>query len=878
MIPRRRLILATLAAALLLVSATSLARGHAEVVGTEPADGAVLDRPPDRVQLLFSEPIDSEFLGLAVYAADRRQIDRGDARVSPTDARILEVSLPALDSGTYTGVWRALSLDSHVVRGVFAFTVGAGAAPGRPLDLALPAAGAPFPVESGVRWLTFLTALGLLGGFAFRPLILAPALRSLGAPGHQSDATLVSRWQWIAWPMLALLFAASFAALLIQASSVAGVPLGEVLSGRAITRLLTATRYGELWVARVLLLVGVAGVLAWLSAAPSGGRGAAWWTGAALTAGVLLTLSASGHPSAAPGPIVLAILADWVHLLAGGLWVGGLLQIGLTLPRVLRMTDATSRRRLIGQLVFRFSWLAGLSVATLIGTGVYAGQLYVPNWNALLDTAYGAALSGKLVIIAPLLAIGALNLFVFHPRFRRAGREAPGGPEDAVGQRTFRGLVLAEVILAIGVLAATGVLTGLAPPSSLAREGRPFYETQSTGSYAMTIAVRPNQAGDNQLEVAVADANGLPVADAQRVQLTLTMLDMVMGQREVNLQNAGQGRYVAQGSYLSMTGNWQADVAVRRAGSDEQASFNLRVGQAPGANRPAFSPGRIVLNALNASALLALVALVGVVLILLKRADLRRRPARRQMALIASALLVLGIGVGGVTVTDAYQRSLPNPIPADAASLARGQQVYQTSGCASCHGDTGRGDGLAGRVLRPRPADFRIHMAAGHTDQELFNWISNGVDGTAMPAFGNQFSEQQRWDVINYIRGFANSAGPGLAPPIPSTPLPAPAASGPQAGAGSPAEWVEVARWKDDREQVTEPFTVRGPWRVRWRLRDAAEPFMFMIVLAADRPPRYFPPERSLEGSHEEAQGGTYSLMLHNTTPYEVVVEDWVTS
>jgi putative copper resistance protein D len=46
-------------------------------------------------------------------------------------------------------------------------------------------------------------------------------------------------------------------------------------------------------------------------------------------------------------------------------------------------------------------------------------------------------------------------------------------------------------------------------------------------------------------------------------------------------------------------------------------------------------------------------------------------------------------------------------------------------------------------------------MAAGHTDQELFGWVTTGVDGTAMPAFRSNLSEQERWDVVNYIRTFA---------------------------------------------------------------------------------------------------------------------------
>ena len=48
-------------------------------------------------------------------------------------------------------------------------------------------------------------------------------------------------------------------------------------------------------------------------------------------------------------------------------------------------------------------------------------------------------------------------------------------------------------------------------------------------------------------------------------------------------------------------------------------------------------------------------------------------------------------------------------------------------------------------------------MAAGHTDGQLFYWVSYGVQDTAMPAFGNQLSEQERWDVINYIRQFAQN-------------------------------------------------------------------------------------------------------------------------
>lgn len=53
----------------------------------------------------------------------------------------------------------------------------------------------------------------------------------------------------------------------------------------------------------------------------------------------------------------------------------------------------------------------------------------------------------------------------------------------------------------------------------------------------------------------------------------------------------------------------------------------------------------------------------------------------------------------------------------------------------------------------PRPADLRIHSAPGvHTDGELFYWVSYGYPGSAMPAWQDTFAEEQRWDVINYVR------------------------------------------------------------------------------------------------------------------------------
>ncbi|MEO8082914.1 MAG: hypothetical protein ABI780_03770 [Ardenticatenales bacterium] len=60
----------------------------------------------------------------------------------------------------------------------------------------------------------------------------------------------------------------------------------------------------------------------------------------------------------------------------------------------------------------------------------------------------------------------------------------------------------------------------------------------------------------------------------------------------------------------------------------------------------------------------------------------------------------------------------------------------------------------AGALTSP-PADLRVHMAAGHTDAQLFYWITNGIEATGMPAFGGPLTTSERWQVIDFIRTFA---------------------------------------------------------------------------------------------------------------------------
>lgn len=104
-----------------------------------------------------------------------------------------------------------------------------------------------------------------------------------------------------------------------------------------------------------------------------------------------------------------------------------------------------------------------------------------------------------------------------------------------------------------------------------------------------------------------------------------------------------------------------------------------------------------------------------------------------------------------------------NPLPNDAATILAGQKIY-VANCTPCHGASGRGDGPAGASLNPRPGDFTQHMVPGkHSDGQVFLWIKNGFPNSAMPAWGERFSDEQIWQLVRYVRTFGQ-AGPALQP------------------------------------------------------------------------------------------------------------------
>jgi copper transport protein len=456
--------------------------------------------------------------------------------------------------------WRIIStVDGHRTEGVFGFGVGAAGAPRLVASRAVAevAAGhAPTPLAVAGRWAWYWGLALLVGAAATGLLVFGGRL-----PGRPA---------LLLWPAVAAA-AAGLVAMAVAARADAGVPLGELLA--------SANGRWLLW--RAAALAAAAAAAWWLLARrpspaaapgaaaapppdPAGGtpagppaRGPLAALGLAGAAGMLVHALA-GH-AAGPSPLrLLNLLAQWAHLLAVGVWVGGLAWL---LAALWARGGAWSTR----EAVVRFSRLAGISLAVVVVTGVARTADELGGWGRLADSGFGRALDLKLVLFAGLVALGALNRYRLVPLLRT-------GPRRRATARLRRS-VGAELGLAAGVLAAAALLSQLAPgatagaarPAPVARPALEASGADWATTVRVTLTVTPGAAGPNRFTATVADFDSGGVVPADRVELAGTpVAHPDLGTARLELAKAPDGRWLGQGRLLSLAGRWDLTTTIQR--------------------------------------------------------------------------------------------------------------------------------------------------------------------------------------------------------------------------------------------------------------------------------------------------------------------------
>jgi len=346
-----------------------------------------------------------------------------------TDRFVLKASLPRLPQGAYTVRWHALSSDGHVVSGVFTFGVRANAPP--PTE-AFGASG-PTTSEHLVRWLYFLALALVVGGLGFRLLVLRR--------GPLTPAAEKRFYVTVGIGVVAAIDV-GIAAFLLRAEDALQLPFGRLLYGDLAP--LARSRYGDAFIAMTLgfALVAALVFLAWLT-----DRTVLLWPAFVLALAFASGLSLSGHSAADAGASWKSQLADWAHLSAACLWIGGLLQLAFVVWPL--MPDL---RR---DAFLAFSRLATVCVGVLLLAGIYLAILRLPQLNDLWTTRYGEILLVKIGLVSLAFAWGGLHKLVAVPAVARGGERA---------LPRLRGSLLGESMVGMAVLLAAAVLVDAKPP------------------------------------------------------------------------------------------------------------------------------------------------------------------------------------------------------------------------------------------------------------------------------------------------------------------------------------------------------------------------------------------------------------------------------
>jgi copper transport protein len=304
--------------------------------------------------------------------------------------------------------------------------------------------------------------LVLVGGAGFVAVARLP----------QTASRLTRRLERRSWWLLQVAWWATLigtlAGLLLHGPFTIGVPLSRSLDTRLLDQTLR-TRFGAVSLVRLLLLLSLA-LLVWSPQQATRMRTSAWLGVAALAAALVLTPPLSGHAAASPDAAV-GVAVGVLHFSAVAVWFGSLMLLGTcVLPR----PDV----RLL-QAVPRFSSVAFTAMVVIVVTGIAQSWRQLGSLHALGHTIYGRLLVSKVAVFLLLLGFaGTSRALVRRKLTARAlvgaasSRQPAGGlgparlsdDGDASSIWLLRRLVLAELAIALLVLAITALLGITMPP------------------------------------------------------------------------------------------------------------------------------------------------------------------------------------------------------------------------------------------------------------------------------------------------------------------------------------------------------------------------------------------------------------------------------
>jgi copper transport protein len=429
----RRRVVVIAGCALVLLAIPASAGAHASLDTATPASGMTLKAAPRAIKLVFDQDVVARLARVTVIGAHGQNLAR-----SPTaDGPVVNVPVRPGQSGSYTVRWRMVaSDDGHATEGAYSYGVGV-----KPLPPA-PASGLGIPVAPELlAWLEFAGVV-LTGGLLTFRAVVRPRLLERDCIARDGSLAL---WAAVVGAVLGL--HAGLLAFLTGAYPIVGGRLSAFVNTE-IEPIRVGTHLGQAWMVTTFAWLGVLTslVAAWVT--PAKRERLLGWAGV-LALGTAFGISWASHPAARG---TLALIADYLHLLAAALWIGGLLALAIIAIGA-RPLSGSAREALVRASLLRLSTIA-VPVVIVVGlAGTYLALRELPGLSAFVTSGYGVTLLLKTGV-----AIGAMALGGYHQRFV-VPRIASGAPVAAI-----RRTLLVEVGLLVGALALAATLSQTAPP------------------------------------------------------------------------------------------------------------------------------------------------------------------------------------------------------------------------------------------------------------------------------------------------------------------------------------------------------------------------------------------------------------------------------
>ena len=585
---------------LLLVGATP-ALAHGELERSDPPTGGVIAVGRSAFTLWYTEAISAEASSFELSTSDGKRIAVQASVSEANDAAIVRLSTPPLSKATYQLDWKVLAADDgHTTHGSVVFGVGM-----RPAVIAPSAGGIPDPSDLILRWLDLSAIMLAIGG-------VVVAARVFGPLGEK--ATAARRRAIVLGTLGAGVAVASGAITPFLLTQRGGGSWGEWFDATWAT--LSDTGWGHLWLAREIALVIAAADLyraARSSNLANGGGGLPRLAVVALAAVVGLE-SWAGHAASLPSGSVLAVVASATHLVAAGVWVGGLATLVICLlPMMRRPLD--SRREILETAWRAFGPVAAAAAVVLVATGIYAAGLHIPDLSFVLSTVYGGTVVVKLVLVVVAVILAVVNTMLVNPRvaFRLAPRLAARverflGLPVMSARRALRRLttvVAAEALILVLAVGAAGLLTSVPTAREIATATRQTVLHTATVD-GLFVTFEEVAAGPAQSRLIVRARSMVKLEQAPVAGVVVTLVGPT-DKRNVAFEQIEPGRYEAE-TATPAPGAWTASVVLDREGLPAAVT---KIGwTVPSDGAEGVRPLQLVTTAVAALMLAAMVAAV----------------------------------------------------------------------------------------------------------------------------------------------------------------------------------------------------------------------------------------------------------------------------